>query len=107
MTIVARIVGQDTRFASDVRLQNRSHGFDFEIIDDHAARLLGSAVNQGKHFVLVLEAAPFLLASWLLAKVATNEGFIDLDGVPVLAERRQIAGAHRFANAVAHEPCAF
>jgi hypothetical protein len=39
--------------------------------------------------------------------ILPEHGFVNLDGLAAAAQRRQAAVAHRFANAMAHEPRGF
>lgn len=105
--VLPGLVGHDVRLAGDVSLKDRNQGLRFQIINDHTTRLAGSTIYQGQNLIFVLVAAPFLLALRLLGEIAANEGFIDFHDAAIGTERRKVARAHRFTNAMGHEPSRF
>ncbi len=71
---------------------------------DHAARPAGGTINQRQHLVLMMKAAPLLLALGLDGAVMADEGFVHLDDTATSAERGKVARAHRFADAMSEKP---
>lgn len=97
--VVAGFVGVERGFLGNVLADDRHQGGNLEIVNDHAFGAASGAVNEGQHLHLVV-------VSGLLfhARLATDEGLIDLDHAATSAEARKRIVAHRFADAVRHEP---
>lgn len=81
--------------------------FIFQIVNDDAPGPLRLAVNQRKYLVLVRVAVPTLLPVRLLAKVATDEGFVNLHDLARATHRNQTPLLHGLADAVRHKPGGF
>ncbi len=105
--VVGSFVGHKAGFSVKVLNDNRSKGAGLEVVNNHAPRLPGGAVDQGQNLVLVVIAPALLLAIRLDGTVMADEGFIDLNSTTIATKRGQIVGTHRLADTVAHEPCGF
>src|SRR6185437_71490 len=106
-TILRRFVCHHPRLTRDVRANNRDQGTRRYIVHHHALGKAGCPVNEAKNLVLVLRAAPLLLALRLDGFVVSDEGFVDFDDVTPAANRLDRAFVHRRADAMRHEPRSF
>ncbi len=104
--VLPGLVGHHAGFAVNIFLEDRNQGLGPQVIDDHASGR-AATLNQSQNLVLMSITTAFLLASGLLGLVVTDEGFICLDDSASTAHRGQVAGAHRLADAVSHEPSSF
>ena len=101
---MARIVRHDARFPRHVRLNDGEDGAGLHVVYDDAARLAASAIYQGEHLVLVVEAASALLAPGLDGLVVPDEGLVHFNHAAVSAEWRETTFPHRFPDSVRHKP---
>lgn len=101
--VVGGIIGHDAGFAIDVRLQQRHDGFHLDIVDYHATRPSGIAVDERKNLVHARIAALGLLP----ALIPTDKGFVNFYDSAIPAERFDATIFHRFPDAVRHEPRGF
>ncbi len=99
----AGVIGVQRRFLGDVGLKDRDDSGGLDVVHDDGADLTGLAIDQGQHLHLVVVGA--LLRH---AGLAADERLVYLDdaGHPVAvdAHGRKLAGAHRLAQPVRHEP---
>ena len=98
--VVAGTIRQHARFLGDVSPQDRGNRGSAQIVDDHAARTAGRAVNQRQDLMLLRRAALGLR----LTLVGADKGFVGFDAAATLTERRKISRAHGFADAMPKEP---
>jgi hypothetical protein len=100
-------IGHQLRFVRQVRADDRSDSCRSHVVYEVAARLPASAIHQRENFVLVMEAASALLMVGLDGLVAPDVGLVYFHHATILAEGGKPAFAHRFADAMAHDPSRF
>ena len=105
--VVGSFVGHQPRFSGKVLTHQWPDGAGFEVVNDHAPHLAAIAVNQRQNLVLVSVAPALLLVLRFNGLVVADESLVSLDGSAASAERGEVATAHRFADAMAHEPSGF
>src|SRR6267378_3826866 len=105
--VVVRVVGHDPRFTGKVLLHYGGDGGRLHIVNNEATGLAAGAINEGEHLVLVVIAAPVLLALGLDALIVADEGFVYLDNAAASAKRGKFTFPHGFSDSVRHEPSRF
>ena len=103
--IVISLIGDHAGFLGDVFAQDRFDGEGFKIVNNDGASAARGAVNKAQDFHLVRPAASARLLR--AGRVFANKGFVGFNDAAIAAHRGHDALAHRFADAVPHEPSGF
>ena len=98
--VLSRFVGVDGGFLGDVRFQDRKQGGHPQVFHDDAFRRARSAVDQGQDLVLVRATT----GGFGFLELVADEGFVNLNRAAASAEVDAAIIAHRFTDAMGHEP---
>jgi len=99
------VVGHQLCFAGKIRRDDGEDLGEVHVIQHKATRLPCVTVNQGQHFVLVMEATATLLPLGLDGVVMPDVCLVHFHHATIRAERGEVTIAHRFPDPVRHEPC--
>ena len=102
--VLNRLISQHASGTLNVGLKDRQQGSRLEVVNSHAARFADVAVNQRKHFVLVMLATSLSFSLAALLAVIADKSLVNFNGSTVRTEHGQPVIAHRFADTVRHEP---
>lgn len=103
LAILTGFIGVHSGFLGDVFAQDRDKGGLAQVFDNDGLGASSGAVNEGKHFVLVVAATGGLG----LFVLDADKGLIHFHNAAIRTEIGGAIGTHRFADTVRHEPSGF